>query len=82
MVHHHIPITGSTVRVPSRRVSAHFKEEVECQIQQMLQRGIIEESTSSWMSPAVFVRKKSGDIHFWQGMKQEDTKGHLPFTIT
>ena len=28
---------------------AHFKEEVE--------------STSPWMSPAVFVRKKSGDIH-------------------
>ena len=40
----------------------HFKEEVERQIQQMLQRGIIEESTSPWMSPAVFVRKKSGDI--------------------
>ena len=28
----------------------------------MLERGVIEESTSPWMSPAVFVRKKSGDI--------------------
>ena len=62
VAHHHIPITGNPVRVPPRRVPAHFKEEVERQIQQMLQRGIIEESTSPWMSPAVFVRKKSGDI--------------------
>ena len=28
----------------------------------MLQQGIIEESCSPWMAPAVFVRKKSGDI--------------------
>ena len=62
VAHHHIPITGNPVCVPPRRVPAHFKEEVERQIQQMLQRGIIEESTSPWMSPAVFVRKKSGDV--------------------
>ena len=62
LAHHHIPTSGNPVHVPPRRVPAHFKEEVECQIQQMLQRGIIEESTSPWMSPAVFVRKESGDI--------------------
>ena len=28
----------------------------------MLQRGVIEESCSPWLAPAVFVRKKSGDI--------------------
>ena len=28
----------------------------------MLQEGIIEESLSLWMSPAVFVHKKNGDV--------------------
>ena len=28
----------------------------------MLQQGIIEPSSSPWMAPAVFVRKKNGEI--------------------
>ena len=28
----------------------------------MLDEGIIEESSSPWMAPAVFIRKKNGDI--------------------
>ena len=39
---------------------AHYKEEVECQV---LQKCVIEESNSPWMAPAVFVQKKSGEIH-------------------
>ena len=62
MVHHHIPTTGNPVRVPPRRMPIQYKENIECQIQQMLERGIIEESTSPWMAPAVFVRNNSGDI--------------------
>jgi len=35
---------------------------VERQVQQMLQKCVIEESSSPWMAPAVFVWKKSGEI--------------------
>jgi hypothetical protein len=59
---HYIPTTGNPVRVPPRRIPAHYRDEVEQQIQEMLDLGIIEESSSPWMAPAVFVRKKSGEI--------------------
>ena len=35
----------------------------ERQIQQMLKQGVITESSSPWMAPAVFVPKKSGELH-------------------
>ena len=60
--HHHISTTGSPIRVPPRRIPAHYKQEVEEQVQQMLHKGVIQESSSPWMAPAVFVRKKSGEI--------------------
>ena len=62
LAHHHIPTMGNPVRVPPRRMPVHYKQEIEHQIQQMLERGIIEESTSPWMAPTVFVRKKSGEL--------------------
>ena len=54
---HYIPTTGNPVRVPPRRIPAHYRDEVEQQMQEMLDLGIIEESSSPWMAPAVFVRK-------------------------
>ena len=48
-VFHHIPTTGSPVRVPPRRIPANFKEKVETLLDEMLQQGIIEESSSPWM---------------------------------
>ena len=48
--------------MPPRRIPAHYKDEVERQIQQMLEYGVIEESSSLWMAPAVFVSKKSGEV--------------------
>ena len=62
IAYHHIPTHGSPVRVPPRRIPAHYRDTVEKQIQQMLEQGIIEESCSPWMAPAVFVPKKSGEI--------------------
>ncbi|KAL5496314.1 hypothetical protein EMCRGX_G012570 [Ephydatia muelleri] len=59
---HKISTNGPPVRVPPRRIPAHFRTEVESQIQHMLQKGIIVESSSSWMAPAVYVRKKSGEL--------------------
>ena len=59
---HFIPTTGNPVKVPPRRVPAHYREEVDRQIRTMLEQGIIVESSSPWMAPAVFVPKKSGDL--------------------
>ena len=59
---HYIPTTGPPVRVPLRRIPEQYRPEVEEQIKSMLQQGIIEESSSPWMAPAVYVEKKSGDI--------------------
>ena len=59
---HFIPTTGTPVRVPPQRVPVNYREEVEQQLQLMLQAGVIERSSSPWMAPAVFVRKKSGEI--------------------
>ena len=58
VTYHYIPTTGSPVKLPPRCIPAHYKEEVESQIQSMLANHIIEESSSSWMSPAVFVKRK------------------------
>ena len=59
---HHITTTGEPSKVPPRRIPAHFKGEVKEQIRAMLQQGVIEESNSPWMAPAVFTRKESGEI--------------------
>ena len=61
-VYHSISTIESPVKIPPRRMPAHFKEEVERQLQDMLDRGIIEESSSPWMAPAVYTKKKSGEI--------------------
>jgi len=60
---HYIPTSGNLVRVPPRRIPAHYHDKVEQQIQEMLDLGVIEDSSSPWMAPAVFV-KKSGEIPF------------------
>ncbi|KAL5505959.1 hypothetical protein EMCRGX_G007511 [Ephydatia muelleri] len=52
---HRITTAGTPVRVPSRRIPVHFREEVEVQIQQLLEKGIITESNSPWLAPAVYV---------------------------
>ena len=62
MAEHFIPTTGSPIKIPPRRIPANYQVEVEDQLQQMLATGIIEESSSPWMAPMVFVRKKSGDL--------------------
>ena len=49
---HQICTEGSRpVRLPPRRMPAHYKNEVEVQIQKMLDQGIIKESNSPWIAP-------------------------------
>ena len=55
--YHYIPTTGPPVRVPPRRIPIHYRDEVLKQLQSMLDQGIIKQSNSPWIAPAVFVRK-------------------------
>ena len=59
---HQIDTLGPSARVPPRRIPAHFQQEVQEQINDMLKKGIIVESSSSWLAPAVYTRKKTGEI--------------------
>ena len=58
---HYTPTEGNPVKIPPRKIPANYRTEVEHQISSMLQQGIIKVSSSPWMAPAVFVRKKSGE---------------------
>ena len=52
------------VRQMPRRVPHHWKEEVDKQLDQMLEQGVIEPSYSPWASPICMVRKKDGSLRF------------------
>jgi len=60
LTEHFIPTVGTPVKIPPRRIPANYRAEVEQQIRTVLSEGIIEERSSPWMAPAVFVRKKMG----------------------
>jgi len=47
-----------------RRIPFHMKKEVNNLIEEMRKNGVIEESQSPWISPAVLVKKKDGSIRF------------------
>ena len=59
---HQINTVGSPARVPPRRIPAHFQQEIQEQMNDVLKKGIIVESSSSWQAPAVYTRKKTGEI--------------------
>ena len=53
-----VPVQRSYISIPKPLVA-----EVKAHIQDLLNRGFIRPSKSSWCSPVVIVRKKSGDMH-------------------
>ena len=61
---HYIPTKSSPVRVPPERFSVQYKSQIQAQIQDMLNKGNIEESSSPWLAPVVIVLKKSGKIRY------------------
>ena len=78
---HFIPTTGTPVKVPPRRIPANYRSQVENQIQTMLQEGMIEECSSPWMAPAVFIQKKTGDIRIcvdYRELNKKTTKEAYP----
>ena len=81
LAEHFIPTTGTPVKIPPRRIPANCRAEVEEQVQTMLKEGIIEESLSPWMSPAVFVRKKNGDVRIcvdYRALNKQTVKDAYP----
>lgn len=60
----HIIDTGEAqpVKVLSRTVPFHYKEQVHTQLQEMERDGIIRPSSSPWRFPAVYVPKDNGEI--------------------
>ena len=81
---HYIPTVGNPVKVPPRRIPAHYRTEVCKQIQTMLEEGIIRRSKSPWMAPAVFVPKKSGQLRIcidYRELNKRTTKDSYPLPL-
>ncbi len=58
--------TGNSTPIKQhpRRIPYAHREESERQINEMLDKGIIRESTSPWSSPIILVKKKDGEMRF------------------
>ena len=52
------------VKQAPRRLPIHQRKEAEDQVKNMLERGVIEKSSSPWAAPVVLVKKKDGSTRF------------------
>ena len=68
VVKHSITTTGSPIRQPLRRMPVVLRDTVNEEVTKMLQRGVVQPSSSPWSSPVVMVRKKTarGDFVFFE----------------
>jgi len=55
---------SNPIKQVPRRIPLRMREEVDNIVEDMKRQGIIEESQSPWVSPAVMVRKKDGTVRF------------------
>lgn len=52
------------LKEPPRRVPYHLESEINKQIDEMLNKNIIEKSASPWASGVVLAKKKDGSLRF------------------
>ncbi|KAF4740856.1 hypothetical protein FOZ62_031256, partial [Perkinsus olseni] len=60
-----------------RRIPYHWQQDVRGQIDDMLKEGIIRPSRSSWRSPCVFVKKKTGAVRICVDFRVLNEKSDL-----
>ena len=60
IIKHEVVVQGNPVRQRPYRTPIWKQDEVDRQVKDLLDRGLIEESTSPWASPVVLVKKKDG----------------------
>ena len=75
--------TGSSqpIRQPARRLPLHKRAEADTLIKEMLQKGVMEPSSSPWVSPIVLVKKKDGSTRFcvdYRKLKDATVKDSYP----
>lgn len=65
VLEHAIDVVGAKpIKQTPRRIFIHLHQEVKSIISDMKRQEIIEESQSSWVSPAVRVKKKDSSLQF------------------
>ena len=63
-VKHGISTSGNPIRQPIRRQAESLKSAVNTEVEKMLSKGVIRQSSSPWSSPVVMVKKKNGSWRF------------------
>ena len=71
VIKHTIDVQGNyPIRLKPYRPPFKQKEEINRQIEEMLEHGIIRPSKSPWAAPVVLVKKKSGEMRFCINYRQ------------
>ena len=82
IVQHNIDTgTSKPHKEPPRRVPYHLQDEVNDTIDKLLQKGIIEPSSSPWAAGVVLVKKKDGSTRFcvdYRKLNSKATKDAYP----
>jgi len=81
---HYIPTKDPPIHVPSRCIPGHYHQEVVGQIEMMLAQGVIKENSSPWMTPTVFVLKKSGELRIcvdYRAVNKQTAKDSYPLPL-